>query len=278
MPIKRLRHASPARAACVCPPRKPMSFWLVFSFMVLFAAVFVIGSVTALLFQQQLNILGFLNAKGTANKVVFTPPMLQTPECQYKETQVVGVHLAYQPCKPMFTGACDDAGLYRLAADGSKQVIISSLRNLPGAPLSNELLQPIEQGVGGQFMVFGAWAFGSNRNPNDRRIWLYDMQTGSLVAKAEVPSGAVYSPDFMYAAYAGKDENGDLRDIMIVNLKENKTVSGAKAEASMTFQGPDGKASLRWQDAKNLYIKQYTRGDMKNPVPVEDGEIHVKVK
>jgi len=245
--------------------------------MVVFAAVFVIGSVTALLFQQQLNILGFLNAKGTANKVVFTPPMLQTPECQYKETQVVGVHLAYQPCKPMFTGACDDAGLYRLAADGSKQVIISSLRSLPGAPLSSELLQPIEQGVGGQFMVFGAWAFGSNRNPNDRRIWLYDMQTGSLVAKAEVPSGAVYSPDFMYAAYASLIE-GDMRDVMIVNLKENKTVSGAKAEEGTTFMGPDKKAALSWKDAKNLVVKYFSSPDAKTPVAMEKGEKTIKVK
>ncbi|MHB8831385.1 MAG: hypothetical protein ACYC44_04715 [Patescibacteria group bacterium] len=274
MPIKRARSSAAlaAKPECRCEPTyKHRSFWVFFAFLFLFAGVFIMGSITALLYRQQISMALFLNNLGV--KVDQESSASQTQNI-YQASDVSGLYLAYQACAPSFTGACDDASLYRLAADGSKQIIIPSLRRIPGAPMTNELLQPIELSVGGQYIVFGAWAFGSGRNANDRRIWLYDTKDGSVLESSSVPVGAVFSPDYKYAAYASFINN-DMQDLMIVNLKEDKVVSGAKAKARRTFMGPTGVAAIRWQDAKNLFIKEYIT-DMTGTT--ESGEVHVKVK
>jgi len=274
MPIKKARSsaASAATQPCQCEPTyKRRSFWVFFAFLFLFAGVFIMGSITTLLYRQQINMAMFLNNLGVK---VDQESTYQGSQYVYQPSDVSGLYLAYQACAPSFTGACDDASLYRLAADGSKQIIVPSLRHLPGAPLTNELLQPIELSVGGQYIVFGAWAFGSSRNANDRRIWLYNSKDGSVLESSSVPVGAIFSPDYAYAAYASVINN-DIQDLMIVNLKDDKVVSGAKAKTHRTFMGPTGKPAIRWQDAKNLFIKEYIT-DMTGTT--ESGEVHVKVK
>jgi len=199
---------------------------------------------------------------------------------QFKDTGVGNLSLAYHACPASFTGACDDAMLYRQAADGSKQVVIPSLRQVTGAPLTNELLQPMLQSADGKYIVFGAWAFGSERNPSDKRIWVYRTDTNEVAFKsANVPAGAVFSPDYAYAAY-GVEDNGDIRDVMIVSFLSDKTVSGAKADATRSFKGPDGKVQLQWNDAKTLVVSEFSipSGTEASSIAKKTGEKTIKVK
>lgn len=236
-------------------------------FMMLFAAVFIIGTTTVLLYEQQIGIVNFVDL--SLGKT--SAPLMRGT---YQETNVKGLFMYYQSCPSTFTGACDDASLYRLAADGTKEVIVSSVRNIPQAPVTSELLQPMEQSVGGQYIVFGAWAYGSDRNPTDRRVWVYDVLSGETVARADVSVNAVFSPDYKYAAYA----SNDYMDLVIVNLDENQAVSGAKATVDTSFLGPENKSVIVWQDTKNLIIKLYNLADASNSIPSEYGEKRVKVK
>ncbi|MFA6099288.1 MAG: hypothetical protein WC750_00230 [Patescibacteria group bacterium] len=282
MPIKKrpnvLRPASQRRTSDyekAQVTRKAFPFWTVFVIMLLYVGLFIVGSMACLLYNQQVAIISALNALGGKVEETGMLPTAQESQYQYQQTSVKNLYLFYEACRPSFTGACDDAKLYRLATDGSKQIILPSLRSLPGAPLGSELLQPIEQSVGGQYIVFGAWAFGSERNPTDRRVWVFDTVTASVVVQSnKVPSGSVFSPDYAYAAYASLIDN-DMQDLMIVNLKEDKVVSGAKAKTRHSFKSPNGEASIRWQDAKNLFIKEYVTDEGGT---TESGEVHVKVK
>jgi len=188
--------------------------------------------------------------------------------------------LAYQACQPTFTGLCDDAGIYRLSQDGSKEMLIKSVRSIAGAPQTNELLQPLSASPDGKILVLGAWAFGSNRNANDKRVWLYDLNKGAVVAKsAGVPADAIFSPDYAYAAYAVTDNN-DIRDVMIVSFISDKTVSGAKADEGRTFKNQNGTADLVWKDAKTLAVTVYSvpSGTEASSIPVKVGEKTIKLK
>jgi len=199
---------------------------------------------------------------------------------QFKDTGVGGLSLAYRACPATFTGACDDAMLYRQATDGSKQVVISSLRQVAGAPQTNEMLQPLLQSPDGKYIVFGAWTFGSERNPSDKRVWIYKTDANAIVSKSSgVPGGAVFSPDYAYAAY-GVEDNGDIRDIMIVSFVSDKVVSGAKADDTRSFKGPDGGVHLQWNDAKTLVISEFSipSGAGASSVAKKTREITVKVK
>ncbi len=255
----------------------PQNFWIIvlFSF-VLVIQVVLVGFVVSL-YQRQLLMVRAFDALSDRSQYLVSAPKDENGKF-FKETQVAGLYYEYQPCRPTFTGACDDASVYRLAKNGSKEVVVPSLRRLTGAPLTNELLQPISQSADSRWMIFGAWSFGSKRNSNDRRIWLFDQQVGDMVLASSVPADAVYSSDFKYAAYASFDGNGDIRDVTILDIWTGKDVGGSKADEEVTFMGPDGKASLRWGDDKNLFITEYTRTDMENTLPVVRGEKNLKVK
>lgn len=254
----------------------PQNFWMIvlFSF-ILVIQVILVGFVVSL-YQRQLLMISAFDALSDRSQYFVSAPKDQTGKF-FKETQIAGLYFEYLPCRPTFTGACDDASVYRLAKNGSKEVIIPSVRQLSEAPLTNELLQPMWQSTDGRWMIFRAWAFGSKHNDIDRRIWLFDNQVGDVVLTSLAPSDAVYSPDFKYAAYASHDGNGDIRDVTIIDLWSGKDVGGAKADVGVTFMGPDGKAGLRWEDDKNLFITEYTRTDMENPIPVLRGEKNLKV-
>lgn len=260
--------------ADVCTPQ---NFWIIvlFSF-ILVIQVILVGFVVSL-YQRQLLMVRAFDALSDRSQYLVSAPKDENGRF-FKETPIAGLYYEYLPCRPTFTGACDDASVYRLAENGSKEVVIPSLRQLTGAPLTNELLQPITQSSDKRWMVFGAWSFGSKRNVNDRRIWLFDQQVGDVVLASSVPADAVYSPDFKYAAYASYDGNEDIRDVTILDIWTGKDVGGSKADAEVTFMGPDGKASLRWGDDKNLFITEYTRTDTENAVPVLRGEKNLKVK
>lgn len=242
--------------------------------MMAFAGLIILGGVTVLLYNQQVLIANYLNELGFKVAVV---GQAKPDGLQVQETRISGMYLGYVPCKAGYTGACDDAAVYRESEDGSKQVILPSVRGLAGAPLTGELLQPLSQSQDGKYLVMGAWSYGSERGANDRRIWIYDLQNASLYAKADVPLDAVFSPDYTYAAYGGFSE-GDIRDLMVVNLRENRTVSGAKAGERRTFVGPENRVSIRWIDSKNLAVKEYSKPTQEAPVPVEKGEISIKLK
>ena len=217
---------------------------------------------------------------GRTNKITEkTVPADQTG-WQFKETGVVSLMLAYRSCPATFTGSCDDAMLYRLAKDGSKEVVVPSLRSLSGAPLTNDLLQPLSQSADGKWIVFGAWAFGSERNAKDNRIWVYRTDTGVVTAAAtSVPADAVFSPDYMYAAYAFVDV-GDIRDIRVVALATDKTVSVSQADEGRTFMGADGKAELQWKDEKTLVVSVFSKpsGTGASSVATKTGEKTIKLK
>lgn len=256
-------------------------FWISFVFLLVGAAVIVSGYAIMLLANQQDALLR--QVESLSGRKVQVTEKIQPAEqeaWQFKETGVGGLMLAYRACPATFTGSCDDAMLYRLAKDGSKEVVVPSLRALSGAPLTNDLLQPLSQSEDGKWVVLGAWAFGSERNAKDRRIWVYRTDTGKVVsASANVPADAVFSPDYMYAAYAVADA-GDIRDVMIVALGEDKTVSGAKADDGRTFMGLEGKAVLEWKDAKTLAVSIFAKpsGTGASSVTTKTGEKIIKVK
>lgn len=258
----------------VCTPR---NFWIMVLFSFIFVIQVILTGFVISLYQSQLLMVRAFDVLSNRSQYLVSAPKDEAGKF-FKETQVPGLYYEYQPCKPTFTGACDDALLYRLAKNGSKEVAVPSLRRLTGAPLTNELLQPISQSPDKRWMVFGAWSFGSNRNVNDRRIWLFDQQVGDVVLVFSAPVDAVYSPDFKYAAYASPDGNGDIRDVTILDIWTGRDVGGAKAEIDVTFMGPDGRALLRWEDDKNLFISEYVKTDKENPVPVLRGEKNLKVK
>jgi hypothetical protein len=273
MPTKKVRNV--ARRPL---PEKSVSrtfpFWTVFAILLLYAGVFIIGSVDYLLYNQQNDILSDLVTLNSG----FTQVSSQESPYQFKETPVKGLFLYYRGCKSSFTGACDDAQVYRLAADGSKQVIIPSVRALAGVPLGSELLQPIEQSPDAMYIVFGAWAYGSSRNPKDTRVWIYDTQAGRIVAQTNVPQDAVYSPDYAHAAY-GILNNGDVREIAVLNIKDGKTSTVAKAAADMTFMGPGNiEPMLVWKDAKTLFVNQYPKHGFGRPLDVENEQIKITIQ
>lgn len=243
-------------------------------------ALVVLGYLTFVLFQHVISLTYTVNSlnESIRPRVGFAAPASRT--ILNKETGAQGFWLAYTPCPETFTGACDSAAVYRLAKDGSKEVLIADVRRLPGAPQTNELMQPMSASTDGNILVLGAWAFGGNRNPNDKRIWLYDVSKGAIVVHSNaVPGNALFSPDYAYAAYAVED-NGDIRDVMIVNLSNDKTVSGAQADSGRSFKNQNGQADLAWKDAKNLTVSEYSvpSGNEASSIPVKVGEKNIRVK
>jgi len=242
----------------------------------------VIAAILSLIVTHQNQIVSYLSTFQPVSETQLSATTEQPAAAmfQIKDTAVSGLSLAYTPCPATFTGACDDAMLYKNSADGSKQVIIPSMRALKGSPLSGELLQPLSQSADGHYLVLGAWAFGSNPVETDKRIWIYDTSANDVVIQSDsVPHNAIFSPDYMYAAYPVVSNN-DITDIMIVSFASGKIVSGAKPDSGASFKGPDGKAVLAWKDAKHLLVSVFTvpSGSGASSIPTKTGEITVTLK
>lgn len=250
---------------------KPSSlgFWTAFFIILLVAATAIIGYSVYLVYQEQKDLALTLPAYRQTGSV--------DENARFQQTLVPGLFLAYTKCPARFTGPCDNAMLYKLNSDGSKQTILPSVRALPGAPLTEELLQPIAASSDGKLIAFGAWSFGNNRNPSDLRLWVYDVQTGELAYDSDkVPQDSIFSPDLKYAAY-GVLSNGDIQDFNIVNLKKNQVVSGGKANAGNTFMGSDGKPVITWPDSSTVAIKLFVKSMPDSPNTTEYGVKKVKV-
>jgi len=222
-------------------------FWM-------FILILILGSFVIVMARQQVLL---------ADKVVnlkerraFKLPKGNRFDWQFIKTNVSGLDLAYKKCSVGFTGACDDAMLYRLDENGSKEVLVRSLRSLQTEKQTAELLQPVKQDK--EVLIFRSWVVGAQQpNVNDKRVWLYNLDDMSLLAYSDqVPFNAIFSKDYKYAAYTTK-VNGDVRDLMIVNIDDNKTVSGAKAKSGWTFMNEDGRVELSWEDVKHLKIKEF---------------------
>lgn len=283
MPIKKsAQKASVPKAEASACCSSVNVFWRALYTIVIGTAIVVLAYIVLIMFQHMLDlsyaVVDLNDRLAPAGQSGMVVPSTQA--VQYKETAVSGIWLAYTACPATFTGACDDASLYKLAKDGSKQVVVNSVRAIAGAPRTSELLQPISASPDGNLLVMGAWAFGSNRNTNDNRIWIYDLTKGQIVAKASnVPANAVFSPDYAYAAYAVTDNN-DIRDVMIVSFVSDKTVSGAQADDGRTFKNQNGQAELVWKDAKTLVVTMFSipSGTGASSIPTKTGEKIIKVK
>lgn len=273
MPIKKARNTMRQASRVSLPePARKFPFWTIFAILMLYAGLFIVASLAYLLYRQQVV------HESAIRQLEENQVMARGVQYQYKQTLVTNLFLQYEACRPSFTGACDDAKVYRLAADGSKQIIIPSVRSLAGAPMGSELLQPLEQSPDARYIVFGAWAYGSVRNAKDTRVWIYDAQVGQVTVRANVPSDAVYSPDYTRAAY-GILNNNDIREIAVVNVKDGKVTTVAKAAVNMTFMEPgSNRPILVWRDAQTLVVNQYSREGFGRPLDIENEQIHVKIK
>lgn len=245
-----------------------LGFWTAFFIVLLAAATAIIGYSVYLVYQEQEDLAWTLPAyRGDP----------QTESARSQQSQVPGLFLAHVKCPARFTGPCDDAMLYKLSSDGSKQVIFPSVRSLSGAPLTNELLQPVAASSDGKLLAFGAWSFDGKRSPSDLRAWVYDTETGKVVYESDkVPQDAIFSPDLKYAAYSVL-YNGDIQDFNIVNLKKNQVVAGGKPNTGNTFMGPCGKSEINWTDAETLTIKLFVESMPDSPNTTEYGMKKVKV-
>ncbi|MFZ6015771.1 MAG: hypothetical protein ACOYUZ_05485 [Patescibacteria group bacterium] len=246
--------------------------WL---FLLLFLSVAIISYIIYQVYNQQIKIGDLVEklSSGAGQPLIMYES--ETVEYQFSETGVAGYHLAYRPCPQTFTGACDDAMLYEII-NGSKQVIIPSLRALSGSPRTSELLQPLVKSD--KWLVLGAWSYGSRPNENDKRIWIYDFAKGDVILQTDrVPSSALFSPDYQYAAYAVKD-NDDIKDLTILSMKDEDYAAGAKAGSGQTFMSSSGDVEMRWLDDKNLAINVFTLPDDENNQLEFLNEKQIKVK
>ncbi len=269
LPSTPLRAGSARSSKLETAKPSSLGFWTAFFIILLVAATAIIGYSVYLVYQEQKDLVLTLPAYRQTGSV--------DENARFQQTLVPGLFLAYTKCPAQFTGPCDDAMLYRLNADGSKQTIFPSMRALAGSPLTDELLQPIATSSDGKLIAFGAWSFGNNRNKSDLRAWIYDSQTGELAYDSDkVPQDAIFSPDLKYAAY-GVLYNNDIQDFNIVNLKKNQVVSGGKANAGNTFMGQDGKPEIVWVDAGTVSINLFVKSMPDSPNTTEYGVKKVKV-
>ncbi len=183
------------------------------------------------------------------------PAVPSTSDYQYVSSQVGGLFLAYQPCEECFTGSCDDVLVYRLTDDGSKEVIISSVRALSFAPRTTELLQPVFKDPEDRWLLLRAWAFGSSApDAKDAPVWVYDFKRGDVALQfTGIPFNAIFSPDFSYAAFM--DENKSVR---VVHLRSGSVVRDILPTEGQDFLGTGTLPVLRWVDSQTLSIKDFS--------------------
>lgn len=227
---------------------------------ILFISVLLLSVVLYRVSNEQDRLLALvdnLSDQVSKQQIVATDEANEEPRIHYSESAVSGLRLAYNPCKAKFTGPCDDLTIYRLNEDGSKEVIVPGVRNLSGAPLTNELLQPIAINTDLSRMAFGAWAYGGSRNSNDSRVWVVNTRTGKVIYQSDlVVQNAVFSPKMNYAVYYNKDEDGDGR-LNLVDLEENEVSLLARASGGIYYEDQAGDVTLTWLDEDTVAVMQY---------------------
>jgi len=264
MPVKKTSKTSKARASkesiIIKPePKKDKQMGLFFIIFILIVSLIVISFALYRVSNEQTRLIGVINSLSdevSQQQTVIVPDDSDEIKIQYRDSNVQGLQLAYTPCLATFTGPCDDLLVYRLNKNGSKEVLVPSVRVLSGAPLTNELLQPLSVNSDFSYIVFGAWAYGGKRNSSDKRIWVVETTQGKVVAQSDlVPTDAVFSADMTYAAYYMEDEDDEL--IMVIDLTNNEEFLVARAKSGITYKDANSKVIINWLDAETVAVIQY---------------------
>lgn len=245
----------------------------------LFISLAIISFALYRVYNEQTRLLGVINSLTNEigeQQVVIIPDDKEENAIQYADSEIQGLRLAYTACPPTFTGACDDLMIYSLNQNGSKEVLIPSVRSLSGAPRTNELLQPLAANSDNSRLAFGAWAYGGKRNTGDKRVWIVETATGKILLQSNsVPLDAVYSPDMTSAAYYSVDENGEER-VMVIDLEADKEYLAARATNGITYKDANSKATINWLDNNKIAIIQYeAAADGGEPTIVGEREITI---
>ncbi len=264
MPTKKTHKSTKAKTSTTANIKgeeqaKPRIVMMLIIF-ILFVSVLVLSVALYRFSKEQerlLVLVDSLSDRVSKQQIVVTNEEDEEPRISYSESVVSGLRLAYSPCKAKFTGPCDDITIYHLNEDGSKEVIVPSVRNLSGAPLTNELLQPIAINTDSSRIAFGAWAYGGSRNSNDSRVWVVDTRTGKVIYQSDlVPKNAIFSPKMNYAVYYNKDEDGG-GQLSLVELEENEVNLLARASGGIYYEDQAGEVTLNWLDEDTVAVMQY---------------------
>ncbi len=264
MPVKKTRKAASKRPAkepdhIEIRPKNDKQIGMVFIIFVLFVSLSIISLVLYRVSTEQERLISVINSLSdevSEQQMVIIPEDKNEIKIQYLESDIKGLSLAYTPCPATFTGPCDDLMIYRLNNNGSKEVLVPSVRALTGAPLTNELLQPLSVNDDYSKIAFGAWAHGGNRNAKDKRIWIVETEQGKVLAQSTiVPTTAIYSEDMTYAAYYMEDEDDEL--VMVIDLAKNEEYLAARAKAGISYKNANSKVTINWLDEETLAVIQY---------------------
>ncbi|MBD3281592.1 hypothetical protein GF391_02490 [Candidatus Uhrbacteria bacterium] len=252
--------ATKASAEAKSAPKNSKQMGMVFIIFILFVSLIIISLALYRVSSEQERLLGVVNSLSdevSQQQIVAIPDDSDEIKVQYKDSDVAGLRLAYTPCPPTFTGPCDNLMVYRLNNNGSKEVLVPATRNLAGAPLTSELLQPIAANKDFTRLAFGAWAYGGKRNPTDGRVWIVETADGTVIAQASnVFDGAVFSPDMSYAAYYNLSED-DEEQVMVIDINEDEEFLAAQAADGITYQDASGKVTINWLNEDTLAVIQY---------------------
>ncbi|MBU2566208.1 hypothetical protein KKG46_01465 [Patescibacteria group bacterium] len=252
------------------------TFWIVFSFLLLFVGMIVMSAILFLFYQEQTSLTNnFRNMQASIAAQEQQGSSERLSAFKYINTDVSGLFLAYTPCPSTFTGSCDDAMLFRQSADGTKQVIIKSLRSLKDSPNTTDILQPVFESSDHKWLVLGAWTFGGKRNTADSRVWIYNQDLGDIAYKSDmVPAGATFSVNYNLAAFAVDD--GQIDEIKVVDIQKNEVLSQIKAGVGRTFTSPQNFLTMYWEADNVLVIKEYSLPTAEQPTSIEKGERRIK--
>ncbi len=280
MPVKKAVKRTKSDTKPSLRQQKEKQNGLIFAVFILFICVAILSFVLYRVNSKQEQLITIANnLNNTLSKqqiVVTSDSDNMEPEVRYSESAVSGLRLAYSPCRPKFTGPCDDIMIYRLNADGSKEVIVPSVRNLAGAPLTNELLQPIAINMDSSRIAFGAWAYGGKQNTSDNRAWIVDTKTGKVIYQTEnVPQEAIFSPDMAYAVYYSENEDAE-GSLTLVDVVEDETKTLARASGGISYKDKDGNVTITWLDSSTVAVIQYEK-DSETGELVISGEREITV-
>ncbi len=260
-------------------PKKDNRMGMSFIVFLLFVSLAIVSFALYRVYNEQTRLLSVVNSLTSEvgeQQVVVIPDDKDENAIQYADSEIQGLRLAYTACLPTFTGACDDLMIYSLNQNGSKEVLVPSVRALSGAPLTNELLQPLAANSDNSRIAFGAWAYGSKRNTSDKRVWIAETATGKILLQSNtVPSDAIYSPDMTSAAYFLVNEDGEER-VMVIDLETDKEYLAARATNGITYKDANSKATINWLDSNKIAIIQY-EADVDGGEPTIVGEREITI-
>jgi len=272
MPTKKTIRSTGARPADAAArhfgvPKQDKQMGMIFVIFLLFVSLAIISFALYRVYNEQtrlLSVIDSLSYEVSEQQVVVLPDGAAESNIQYKDSEVADLRLGYKPCPATFTGPCDDLMIYRLLENGSKEVLVPSVRGLSGAPLTNELLQPLAINTDGSRIAFGAWAYGSTPNENDGRVWIVETATGKVLLQSTiVPYNAVYSPDMLNAAYFVETDDGE-EHVMVIDLEKNEDYLAARATGGTTYKDGEAKVSINWLDNNTIAVIEYD-------IPAEEG-------